>query len=537
MGAQSQNVDYSSVEKPLAGKHRDEAGLVAACIKLWRPLAVVFMYWILQWERSDLTGAFLRTRVECPPPEPDPVKGHCPKGSQLSEGACVALPPGSHNWSGSSHCANQAMVVAKATAIGGQMSSCSTICSLVAQIFVGSMLVDSWGRKPVMLLGLLGSCICSVLFFVSCFLEHQAFLRVMFVGIAIFSLANAFPAATLAMASDLSRNNIVQRGLSYSAIFIVQHVGILTAFTAGYFILAMDLTDYREVWGIFLCICVGVVVVSAVLLRETLGLEAGEDAPMLGAGQVAGEGHEASWEEAKHGQVKGREGKSLVRQAVSEAMMAFKLVWQDMFLRCSLGLTFLANVAATGAINITGGYAISVIGLTQAVASLAGVFQPAAIVCGSSASTWLLTHFGPYVAYFLGMLLVVIGLLITGLGAVFDTAAEGLFWTGWVVVGLGWGMAAPSHSAFNSVRIPDKNDHGKLFAAVSFVSAIGSTIGSLIWTNYIFSFNAVETWRGGLGYFVSAVVVALVLAGYFGLWFAIIRPERQERADAASSMT
>jgi len=520
MGVEDHYANYASLPKPRKGDD-EEASLVRAFSRLQRPLMVVFIYWILQFERSDLTGAFLRSRVACPPPEFDAKKGACPRGSFLSNSTCSPHPSGSRDWSGSSQCANKFLVVTRATAIGGQMSSCSTICNLVAQIFVGSMLVDSWGRKPVMIMALIGSTLCSTLFFASCFTSPLQGRQLMFGGVAAFSLTNAFPAASLAVASDLSRSSMVQRGISYTAIFIVQHVGILTAFGIGFSILALDLTDYREVWGIFVCVSFSVVFISCFVLRETLGPNADcEDA----------ENH--NFAQASLPSRSSRKGGSCVYLACSETVTAFRLVWDDTFLRYSMLLTFLANVAATGAINITGGYLITVVGLTQAVASLGGIFQPLAIVGGSSCSTFLLTAFGPYMTYFMGIGLTFSGLVIAGLSAVFRASAEGIFWTGWIVVGMGWGMAVPSHAAFNSARVPDKNDHGKLFAAMSFVAAMGATIGSLIWTNCIFKTSFVESWLGGLGYFISAGVFMLVLAGYLLLYLVMIRgkqfPQAQE---------
>lgn len=499
--------DYGAV---LKATKKEECDLPSTCVRLWRPLTAVFFYWIMQWERSDLTGAFLRSRVACPTPVPNPETGLCPRGSVLVSGkGCTALPPGSHDWSGSSHCANKFLVVQRGMAIGGQMSSFNTVCQLFAQVFVGSMLVDTWGRKPVMLMGLGGSTVCTILFFLSCYLDDHVYLRAMFTGVALFSLTNAFPAAVLAMASDLS-STFVQRGISYTAIFVVQHLGILSAFVGGYFILALDLTDYKYVWWIFMCFCVTVVGLAALVLRETLSRE--WCLPVKKAPEA--------------------------KAPLQEAGAAYRLVARDDFLPCSLALTFLGNLAMTGAINITGGYAISVVGLTQAVASLAGVFQPAAMVCGSSVSTWLYTHYGPFPTYFVGLSFVVLGYVITGLAASFHSAAESLFWAGWVAVGLGWGMAMPSHSAFNSQRVPDKNDHGKLFAAVNFVAAVGATIGSIIWTNYVFRRDLVETWMGGAGYFLSAIVTLGVAIGYAVLWLTVIRPEEgRASADEAAEAT
>jgi len=519
MGAEHHSTDYASTGTLGKIKRKEEeVDLLRTCFKLWRPLSVVFLYWILQCERSDILGAFLRSRVSCAPPVPDAKTGRCPRGSVLQDGGCAALPAGSHDWSGSSKCASKFHVVAKATAMGGMLSSFSTICNIVAQIFVGTTLADSWGRKPVMLLSILGSFACCVLLLVSCLVGSGNGLWLVFLGVGIWSLTNAFQAGVMAMASDLTGSDAAQRGVGYAAISVIQHAGILTAYLVGFYILALDLTEYLLVWLVMVCVCVAVGVFSLFVLRETLSLE--EAKPML---------KEDCGKERHTG------GGNWMKQAVSEAVMAFRLISQDAFLRSSMFLVFLGNAAAFGAINITGGYLISVVGVTQAVASLAGVFQPLAVVCGASACTWLLAQIGPFMTYFIGTGIAAAGMAITGLSAVFRASRESFFWTGWVLVGIGWGIVIPSQAAYNSARVPDKNDHGKLFAAQALFSNLGSTVGSLIWTNCIFKSSLVESWSGGLGYFISAVLIALSGVGYVVLYFTIIRRELRERSTEDST--
>jgi len=249
-----------------------KATFLSTLSSMWRMLLVTFWYWVLQLGSGDLMGAFLRSRMTCP--EVLPVGGVCPVGSFYRGGQCVAVPPGSASWSGSQHCADKAHVIARSTAIFGRMSSCHTVAGLVAQIVIGTTMVDTIGRKPVMLVGVLSSSLASGIYLVSCFCPHRVAMPLMFVATTASGLVNCFQVASLAMASDLAQGSMEQRGVAYSALGVIRHAGILVAFAGGFFVLKKDLTDYTLVWGVFLALSLSILVFAASLLRETLSRRA-----------------------------------------------------------------------------------------------------------------------------------------------------------------------------------------------------------------------------------------------------------------------
>lgn len=490
---------YASVDSS-STKSKGEPSLLEVSGRLWRPLIVVFAYYLLTFERSDLIGAYFRTRIECGPVVAT-AKG-CPRGSFAgADGSCQAVPNTSPLWSGSAHCASQFQVVAAATALGGRMSSVACLCGLIAQVVVGSALVDTWGRRPVMLLGLVSNLVLTALIFISSLGGNAAFVPLVFTGIVLCSLTNAFPAASLSMASDISQGT-VERGLGYNAIFAVQHVGIAAAFAAGFFVLACNLTDYSRVWAVVLVFSVLACGMSWLLLPETL--KTGEKAALLKKAQP-----QTLW---------------------GSTAAAFNIVWQDTFLRRSFVLDFFRTMALIGALHITGSYAISVIGLTQAVASLAGVVGPASRIVGSVWASWFLKKFGPWPTFFIGEALVPLGQIAVGAAAHLPASAAYLYWTGWLLQGFGAGMATSSHLAIVSVRVPDENEHGKLFSAFSFMGTIASMVGMLVWTNVLFTRKSMEEGRAGSPYFISAAMQFLAELGYVALWATLIRHERREES-------
>lgn len=501
-------VGYASLEKPSKKEEPENISYAELGGRLWRPMVVVLAYWLMQFERSDLTGAFLRTRVTCPQPVPGP-RG-CPKGSLLQGGACEAVPAFSAEWSGSAHCADQFKVIAETTALGGRFGTLAGFCGLIAQVVVGSLLVDSWGRRPVMLMGLLGNLMLSVLVFIAAISGPGAFLPILFPGVALSALTNAFPTAAMAMASDLTGGSVVQRGLGYTGLFVMQNVGVCIAFIVGFFILSWNLTDYTKIWFIMAVLYLGVAIMGYLLLRETI-----EDQGLLSSGK-----------------------QKVQPQTVSKSVeAATKIITRDVFLRRSFGIHFVRTIAVSGAMQIASGYAISVVGLTQSVASLAGVISPIALILGSSWATWFLKRFGPWTAFFVGEFIIPLGHCALGLAAHSPQHAPSFYWLGWILQGFGAGMAASSHMAFISVRVPDKGEHGKLFAAYGVMGTVAGMFGTLIWTHLIFTRERLESGHAGAAYFITAVVALVCTTGYFLLYLTIVLPESLQRRDEPPETT
>jgi len=356
----------------------------------------------------------------------------------------------------------------------------------------------------------------------------------MFTAVIASGLINSFPVASLAMASDLAQGSTEQQGMGYSALNVIRHAGILIAFAAGFFILKRDLSDYTVVWGVFLALSLFVLSLTVSSLRETLSRKEANAEQALCADEGGGP-NRAAWEART---VEAGTARPLQPGPFAEMASALRLVWNDHFLRWIMLSIFFGDMAALGAVSITGSYALSVVRLDQAVASLAGVVQPAAIMFASAASAELIRRYGPFYTLWLGKALVIVGLFLTGMAAPANGVANVLFWLGWgFITGCGFGIVCVSGLAIISSRA-DNSAHGKLFAAQGFVSSIGITIGQFVWSNILFDATATSGWHGGLAYFVSAIIEVCLISYTIMLYRIYIIPERcsQDAAEHAAAV-
>jgi MFS family permease len=90
-----------------------------------------------------------------------------------------------------------------------------------------------------------------------------------------------------------------------------------------------------------------------------------------------------------------------------------------------------------------------------------------------------------------------------------------VWWSGFVVVGICFGLTQPASSAILSARVGEENQ-AKVQAVMGVVVNIGTAVGGFIWGSVIF--NAKDRGlKAGLPFLVTAAVVALALVIYMGL--------------------
>ena len=114
----------------------------------WRLIVIASFFSIINWIESDLFGAFVRSTI------------HCNNSTNTT-----IYPPNSGNWSGSTFCHSKKIVLQQATEIAGEMVAVNNILGICATLVVGSY-IDTFGRKPLMLLTFLGFFLCGGLLFI-----------------------------------------------------------------------------------------------------------------------------------------------------------------------------------------------------------------------------------------------------------------------------------------------------------------------------------------------------------------------------------
>lgn len=518
---------YASTISP---SPRDEAKTLAGTFRLmWRVMLVVACYWLLQWGSLDLMQAFFRSMVVCGPPMP--INGACPVGSVGNGlGQCEAVPKSSRDWSGSGNCADKAYVVSQSTAWVGKVASLGNLAMITSQVFVGAAMLDTLGRKPVVLMGVGSMTLLTATLWFASHLPSEMAMSIILMGAVVAKLADSFMAGALAMVSDLSQGDRQRQGTAFAMLNILRHAGILAAFGAGFPVLSLYLTDYRTVWALMLALSCGAMALSGVVLRESHGMMGSALLAEGGPQQLEGGGSSGG---SSDGSAPSSE-KKLPQQpkvlqmgnAMAETAAAFRLVWEDHYLRRVMGLGFLTSCAAQGTISVLGGFGLGVVKLRQQVVSLCGVAQPVAVALGSMLSAHLMGVLGETATFLLGSLVQITGYIMIGLAAQFHHSTFVTFWIGAFILGAGWGLMEPAYMKIVS-RGVRKENYGKVFSAKMFMENLGICIGGYVWSNFVFASHVTGSWRDGRSIFLSAALQMAVFAGMSAL--GRVQPEQQQQ--------
>jgi MFS family permease len=429
------------------------------CQNAWamrRFMLIVFSYWGLQWTETDLAGSFFRTLVTCE--EPVPLKGICPIGSFYEEGRCSPKPRGDVDWSGSANCFDKVYVLTKTTQFGGLFGAVLQVANILPSVFVANALLDKIGRKKVMLLSIAAS-VCALSFFaLSCRFGNQLIVLGGFIG----AVLNAFGPAQSAMSVDLAGKDESSRAERMAAVSAFQNLGVTAGFFAGFFALQANITDYFYVWATFAIAAFFLTLLCWLVLEESFVPEEGL----------------APFSCCKHGLV-----------TCHDLVVSISQIKRDKFTFYACIPMFLSTFAVSGVIAVTGSWAIGICGFSQAVASLAGVLQPACISLSSMTISFSLRKCGAYNTCIFSSLVVAVGMVMCGLGGFAPELAGGLFWCGWATVGFGLGQLGPSFQALLSLRVPAEFQ-GRLAAVQALLGVLASASGSFFGSNVLFKLES-----------------------------------------------
>jgi len=406
-----------------------------------------------QWTEYDLMGAFYRSLVVCDEPIPQGESSECPRGSYNDNGVCKPVPKESPTWSGSEHCYDQSITFEQAIALGGQITMVNVLFGVFGNAIVGTMFIDSWGRKPMMIIAFCGFLFTSVMFSLACMTSHTLTPTnklYLVLGAVVASVFNCFSAASTAMAVDGTPPNSSERNSSLVKMNVAGTAGTITGFVGGFFILASTLTDYTQVWqGV--CVMITIFIfINIAILRET------KPAPKEAADIL-----EAYSEQKACGKV------------CHSLCLGYRIIRADPILRRCLmidatqaGFWFAADVLCRP-------WAIYIAGHSPAIASLTGIVMPLFIILGSFSSTCFERLMGQWWAWFFGMSLCIIGMAITTVGGYYEPdIAAPLYWIGnCVVQGYGLGVAIPPSRAILTSRVEDQHQ-GKVQSVWRLVDSV-----------------------------------------------------------------
>eukprot|EP00930_Biecheleria_cincta_P028296 TRINITY_DN19736_c0_g1_i1.p1 TRINITY_DN19736_c0_g1~~TRINITY_DN19736_c0_g1_i1.p1 ORF type:complete len:624 (+),score=67.35 TRINITY_DN19736_c0_g1_i1:117-1988(+) len=480
---------------PEAKAVSDAGGLAWALAHM--PQVLIFACW-MQWYQyfsGDPFDAFVESMTNCP--RPVPVDGyHCPGGSVLRKGLCEPEPSSSPDWSLSVHCADKALVLSHTAQLNGINASIASAVGMITVLLAGSYM-DAMGRKSVLMMFIIASILVKVLLAVSCLTTWSTFVTIIVIQnvIEVMSASPVYPALNC-MVSDLSSGDPSLRGNCYAALEAVKNIASLVALLSGYPVLKAHLTSYIWFWSILGLVSIAAYLVFSALISETLPQQSkttdSQDAASVSA-EFPTDVH--VW---------------------SSCFDGFLFTWKDSFLRQYLIIWAIISLAVNGAWSLSAMFLQSYLGMEQANASLCRACWFMSLMCGSAFSAGLIRRFGAQTIHGVALAVMSASWFVCGLGGVWRSAAEQLFWAfGVWTFGMAFGALTPCFGSIISERVP-ASLQGKVFSSSVIVgTAVGIPLGPL-WSQVFFRPASVG-WKAGLSWLVSAGVLLVT-----GIWYCLL---------------
>ena len=462
----------------------------------WRLIVIASFFSIINWIESDLFGAFVRSTI------------HCNNSTNTT-----IYPPNSGNWSGSTFCHSKKIVLQQATEIAGEMVAVNNILGICATLVVGSY-IDTFGRKPLMLLTFLGYFLCGGLLFIYGMLGHGSSRSILFIALGVTKVLGTFPVATQAMVADMTERDEKVRGFTFMWLSMGGGLGTIIGFSAGFFVLRLCLTNYQNVWLVFTIASGLVGIIAYCLLTETLKeVKPAANEMMIDHATAAVYG---SATEGENNQEEDQEEdqEDDATSGPAALVRGCRLIYRDTFLLSFLGVSFVANTGLVGAMSIVTPFLIGKGKgwvYSQATASLVGVFMPGmSFISYACSGALLIPWLGTKGVNGLGLVTIGIGFSTIGFMA---PSSSVCFWVGWCIAGLGLGMLIPTMTAIISVRIKNR-DQGKVLSLISVLLGLAASVAGLVWTNYLYNSEA-KGMNAGTPFLISAICMfsSLVLFG------------------------
>lgn len=502
------------------GKEADRrGGLWRALVKMRRFLACCVLFGTYDHASIDPMSASLYTMVSCPRPMPT-ADGHCPLGSTYSNHTCEAEAPSSKSWSLSAHCLDKNEVIGETARLKGKLGITRNVAELFALVFAGPA-IDNVGRKPVLMLGLASQvafCACMLLSSSingSDNLTRGVLALLLTAFIFLGTSASIFQPAASAMVADLSHGNEKLRADGFSALGMTQGFSFIVGFGAMYPVLKSHLSDYAPMWAAFTVGGIFSLVVSQLLLHESMP-------------SAHGEGSEQA------NDFRTKERASCCQTALGEVTRGMQIVCGEPFLRLYIVLAGLALAAFKSCMPLLSMYAISAFGYDSAKASLVGVIIPIMGVFASAATSPLVRTFGLRRISVMALLIQAVGFLLLGVGGPLPSIAESLYWAGLVIAGCCHIMSQNCHKMIVSMHV-GRDSQGSAFATFALVEVVFDMSGHLLWS-LVFFRPASHGWRLGAPFLASSSVLGLAAVSLAILWKVVGKPadNSEESSDESS---
>lgn len=495
------------------------SGGVTKAIRLM-PRIMMFAFWqqFYAYFSGDPFNAYVNSNISCPRPKPPcPVGSHWVGPNSLinitdrpasfhtsdapisPEGICMPMDRFSPAWSLSAKCMDKNIVLGKTTRINGLNGWIAAFFGLFA-VFIAGQIIDTSGRRPVLIAFLSSNIVVKALLFISCFTPYSIFVAILFLQNVIeVAFAAGVEPALNSMIADRSRGHEDIRGDGFAALGVIMHLSDVLAFLAGYPVLRLHLTQYAIFWGPLMIVSVFAYVIFSFVpcsaLRETLPKH---DLDVV-AEVEADEDEDEDDEPARPNKVM-----RCLAMLCSETVAGFNMVRADPFLLQFLVIWAISTMAMTGSWNLSTQYLLG-LGYEQANASLARPAWHLALVGGAAMSPCIIRHFNAAGAYGLALLMMALGFFWCGAGGHDLQHASLFFWAGTVVLGgLGVGILTPSFNAVISIRVSDK-EQGKLFSLVIVMNTICGLAFGQLWPQLFYKPEA-DDWKKGLPWLASAAV-------------------------------
>ncbi|CAJ1392445.1 unnamed protein product [Effrenium voratum] len=367
------------------------------------------------------------------------------------EGVCMPVERFHPAWSLSGKCMDKDEVLSKTTRINGLNGWIAAFFSLFA-VFIAGQVVDTVGRRPVLICFLSSNIVVKVLLLVSCYLPYGPFFAILVLQNVIeVAFASGVEPALNSMIADRSRGNEDLRGDGFAALGMVMHAADVLAFLAGYPVLKLHLENYTVFWGPLIVVSIVAYIIFNCIPCSTLPETLHEVVDMSEAAEEDEE-EEDSVQESFCGTAE-----RCFRALCSETILGFKMVLSDPYLAQFLVIWALILVSMSGSWNLATQYLLG-LGYEQANASLARPAWQLSLVLGAAISPHFIRNCSATGAFILALVMMAVGFFWCGTGGHDLEHAELFFWGGTIVLGgVGFGILSPCFSAIISVRVSDKD--------------------------------------------------------------------------------
>lgn len=466
----------------------------------WSPFKMAFAGAFLGL--GDMQTQDVHDALMDPHTRPDPPPG------QVVEGTCVAVPSGHEGWSMSERCMDQTFVVFAAYRVIGSIASFSLMGAMLSSLFFGATFIDSWGRKPMILISFTAQvlnclCYCILVFSGSDLLSNFTW-WFLTIGALFASCLNTFASAAGAMVVDGTPPDSNERSTRLVVFTVLRSVATIFNTISTFALLSLRLTSYATVWPIFGCVLGMQVLISAFLLIETK--------PNL----------------------PGAEKKKLSWCATSrrEISAMFEICTSDRKLHTGIWCAAVGGAFFGVSLGMSPNWMILVLKLDAATSSLGGAYGAFFSVLGSGVSGPICIKWSQLKCLYLAQFLTIIGFGLIPLGPVLGESLgmpslAGIFF--WVGVGpflaFGVGLSAPALFALLSSRVAPENQ-GKFFSGLGFVTLLLSTIFIYGWTQYLVNPESVtpiqDMSRGWIIADIAQIGVIMVTYAAFGCEYPLV---------------